>query len=567
MGVYAAQIIQTPLLASAAVKAGEKWMTTKEIEWVSVMEMPVENFVREREFVLTTGIGCRGDVDLLEQFVRDVIESGASMLGIATGRHVFDLPDRIIQLAEENQFILLDIPWDIRFGDIISTVIEEINSGKKDERQLTEEIRQDFLNNVLHDGDLQDIAEAVHRYISLPTMITEYDGTMRAYYHVEDSTLEAVEQKAWNRPESYEIDQMLGAYSEHRLHPHIYVYDVDGARWCRILVNTNHRKQGFLWFRLEPLQELTWFMMNVLEHAVTSCALFFVKENAVEMTEIRLKDNFILQLAKQKNEETQLMRSKGELLGYDLNLPYLCIVGEIRLKEETEDFPSFVSDNPPTSSLQNTNYYIQKEIHNAARFLSKKVMATFDEDEVIIFLETDHHLYTETANQFLDAVDRRLYEMLTEVELSWGIASKREQDNGFHESYREAKTALDIGMRQHGSGRRTFYNDTRINRVLLAISDNADIEQIVRETVEPLAAYDKKRQTDLIETFMAYNKYNGNVSQTARALHLHRQSLMYRLRNIESLTNISLVDADDVFLLELAIRLWQLRDMKSPGAE
>lgn len=563
MGVYAAQIIQKPLFASVTIRAGEKKIYENEIEWVSVMELPVENFVREREFVLTTGIGCKEDVDSLEQFVLDVVESGASMLGIATGRHIFDIPDRVLKLAERRGLIILDLPWDIRFGDVMQAVLEEINRGKQEERQLTEEIRQEFINKVLQEGDIQEIPEALYRYLGLSSMVTEYDGTMRSYHMVQEEVLRSVEANELSRLKDYEIEQHLGTeFSEHRLHAHIQVRDTAGERWCRILVNTNHRKQGYLWFKLEPKQVITWFMMNVLEHAVTACALFFIKENAIEMTEIRLKDNFILQLAKEHIEDEQALRSKAELLGYDLTLPYLCLVGEIHLRESSSEFPSFKSDNPYTSSLQNVNYYIQKEITNAARFLGKKAMTTFDENEVIIFLEADHYHHTETANQFLDSVDRRLNEMLTEIGISWGIASKREGLQGFHISYREAKTALEIGWRKKEFSGRTFYKDTRINRALMTMTENKEIEKLVQEVVKPLADYDQKRQTDLIDTFMVYSKYNGNVSQTARALHLHRQSLLYRLRNIESLTKLSLLEADDVFLLELTIRVWQLKDMK-----
>ncbi|SDO10894.1 PucR family transcriptional regulator [Alkalicoccus daliensis] len=562
MGVFAAQIIQKPLFASAAIRSGESELFVKEIEWVSVMEMPVENFVREKEFVLTTGIGCSGNVELLEKFVQDVIESGASMLGIATGRHIFDIPDRIIDLAEKNDFIIIALPWDIRFGDVIQAVLEEINRGMQEERQQSEEIRQEFINRVLEESDVQEITEALERHLGLPAMITEYDGSMRAANKVKEDVMRAVETGETQLLEDFEAAEHLGSqFSEHRLHPQIYVLDISGERWCRILVNTNHRKQGYLWFKLGLSQEISWFMMNVLEHAVTACALFFIKENAIEMTEIRLKDNFILHLAKNASENENALRSKAELLGYDLSLPYLCIVGEIHLRSKKADFPSFEADNPPTSSLQNVNYYIQKEITNAAKFLSKKAMTTFDENEVIIFLEADYHIYTETANQFLDSVDRRLNEMLTEMEITWGIALKRDELQGFHVSYKEAKTALEMGMRKSESGGRTFYSDTRINRVLLAMSESKEIEKLVKEVVKPLADYDQKRQTDLIETFMAYSKYNGNVSQTARALHLHRQSLLYRLRNIESLTKLSLLEADDVFLLELTIRLWQLQDL------
>lgn len=85
------------------------------------------------------------------------------------------------------------------------------------------------------------------------------------------------------------------------------------------------------------------------------------------------------------------------------------------------------------------------------------------------------------------------------------------------------------------------------------------MKDIILSTIQPLVEYDQQRQMDLIGTFSAYNHYQGNVSQTARALNLHRQSLLYRLRKIESLTGLSLVDPDDLFLLELCVRTYRIR--------
>ncbi|WP_280770038.1 PucR family transcriptional regulator [Salipaludibacillus daqingensis] len=561
MALTAKDIIQLPILQSATLKAGEDQLAKRSVEWISVIEMPVENFVRENEFVLTTGIGCHGDPKLLEQFVKDVIQSGATALGFATGRYVFDIPDRIIKLANDHHFIIIDIPWEVRFGDIMQMVLEEINEDNKSERQRTEEIRQELINDVLQNKGPADIASALYNYIQLPVVITDYTRQVKASKQVGDDTLELFQNRELKLVKSSGASPNV-SFIEHPLYPHIEEYEVNGQAWYQILIATNHRKQGFLWFQLDGDKQLSWFVMNILEHTLTACALYFLKENAIEMTEIRLKDNFILQLAKQKNNEREHINSKAELLGYDLNLTYICIVGEIRLREESATFPKFKRDNPPTSSLQSLNYYIQKEITNAAHLLGRKTMATFDEGEVIVYLETDHHLHTETANQFLDTIERRLNELLTEVELSWGIASHKNENGGFHNSYSEAKTALEIGKQNVGPGERTFFKDTRINRLLMTISANEDIKKIVKDTIQPLIDYDEKRQTDLIKTFMAYNKHKANVSQTARALNLHRQSLLYRLRNIESLTQLSLVNSDDVFLLELSIRLWLLHKIE-----
>lgn len=556
MPLTANRVLKLPILQSATLKTGEDLLFKKSIEWISVIEMPVENFVRENEFVLTTGIGCYGDLELLEQFVKDVIQSGATVLGLATGRYIFDIPDRIIELAAKHEFIIIDIPWEVRFGDIMQMVLEEINQDNKSERLKTEEIRQELINDVLQNKGPTDIANALYKYIEKPIVITDYTRQIKASKKVAADTLTLFQNRELKPVKPTNISNMT--FIEHPLYPHIEEFQVNGEPWYQILIATNHRKQGFLWFQLDFNNELSWFMMNVLEHAITAFALYFLKENAIEMTEIRLKDNFILQLAKQKNNEQIDINSKAELLGYNLDLTYICIVGEIRLKEESADFPKFKRDRPTTSSMQSLNYYIQKEITNAANLMGRKTMATFDEGEVIIYLETDHHLHTETANQFLDTIERRLNELLTEVELKWGIASQKNENNGFHNSYKEAKIALEIGKQNVGSGVRTFFKDTRINRLLMSISTDDDIMKIVKDTIEPLIHYDEKRQTDLVHTFMTYNNYKANVSQTARALNLHRQSLLYRLRNIESLTQLSLVNSDDVFLLELSIRLWML---------
>jgi len=59
---------------------------------------------------------------------------------------------------------------------------------------------------------------------------------------------------------------------------------------------------------------------------------------------------------------------------------------------------------------------------------------------------------------------------------------------------------------------------------------------------------------------VTYLHYHGNISKTARALNMHRQSLIYRLQKIEQLTKRSLTDPEDRFLLYLAARLVELRD-------
>ncbi|WP_235848997.1 MULTISPECIES: PucR family transcriptional regulator [Bacillaceae] len=549
-------VIQLPIMETSKVKCGKKLVNDKKVDWISVIEVPVENFVRKNELVLSTGIGCEDDPILLEQFVKDVIDSGASVLAFATGRYIYDIPERVVQLAEHYEFIIIEIPWEVRFGDILHTVFQEINKDKRWERQQAEGVRQELINCVLQEKGLQDISNILYKHINIPIVITDLLGEPRANCHFNKKMLNIL-----NEEEDGQLQQIppSGLLPEHPLSHYLDEYMIDHEMCFRLTISSNHRKQGYLIFQPNDRQDLTWFVMNVLEHALTACALYFVKENAIEMTEVRLKDNFILNLTKSSTEVTTQLISKGQLLGYDLTRPYICIVGEFQEQDLFEKKIKGSKDSPASSSLQSMNYYLQKEITSAGKLLHRRTMATFEEGEVIVFLEADHKPYMETANQFLDVIERRLKDLLTNVNLSWGIATHKDGHYAFYDSYHEAKTALDIGIQENGVGSRTFFSDTRINRLLMTLSQKKEIEEIVTDTIQPLIDYDKKRKTDLIYTFMIYNKYKGNVSQTARALNLHRQSLLHRLRNIESLTQLSLVDSDDLFLLELSVRLWMLK--------
>lgn len=547
MGLTVRDVMQLPILQTAKVKTGKNFFNEKLVEGITVIELPVENFVKKNEFVLSTGIGCEDDPILLAQFVWDVINSGASVLAFATGKYIYKIPEQVLQLAKNHNFVIIEIPWEQRFGDILQVVLQKINEDKHGEKQQGEVVRKELINCVLHGKSLQDIANSIYKHIQIPVVIIDHQNIMRGYSHFDEKILRIFQGETSGHLQL--IPQSTIQYNENPLYHYMEEYMIDHQMCFQIAVLNNEKKQGSLLFQPKDRQQLSWFVMSVFEHALTACAPYFVKENAIELTEIRLKDNFILSLAKTNNVVNNQLISKAQLLGYDLNRPYICIVGNI----------SFTSDDKSAVSIHSINYYLQKEILTAAKLLYRKSMTTFEEGEVIIFLEADHHPYMETANQFLDMVERRIYELLPTIVLSWGIATHKDGHYSFYDSYREARIALEIGMRKKTLGERTFFSDTKINRLLMAISTDDEIEEIVKDTIQPLLVYDRKRQTDLLYTFMIYNKYKGNVSQTARALNLHRQSLLYRLRNIESLTQLSLVDSDDLFLLELSVRLWMLK--------
>ncbi|MGM0827651.1 MAG: PucR family transcriptional regulator [Bacillota bacterium] len=553
-------ILNYEIMKNAKIITGKELVNERFVQWISVMEMPVENFVRKNEVVLTTAIGCNNDVEVLKTFVQDIIDSDAAALMIALGRYIFDIPSEVVELAKKHDFVIIVIPWEIRFASIIEEVMMEINDIQYKEREKSEKVQQELLKLILKETDLSHISKFIQRHIGCSIIITDRTGSIQ-----EKNCHTQVFLNKWK---SYILEGILPLRKQSTIETRDPMYQkfqmikvVDQTILQIPVLQVVGDAQGFIFVVLPANTTvdsyLTEFRVNVLEHAATTIALWLSRKNAIEETKVRLRSDFVQELAKGEFISCDQANSRAKLLRYNIKLPYVCIVGlpenleEIFLKRK-QDYESY--EHWQKSMI----LYIEEEVFYAAQSLKREVMLTYQREQLLIFLEIPCKNENENALHFLDLVERRLGNLLPEVVLSWGIGNYCEGVEGFAESYQHANAALTIGRRKKGSGHRMMYENTRVDRVLLNFTQNKDMKEIIKSTIEPLVHYDEQRNMDLIGTFMAYNQFHGNVSQTARSLNLHRQSLLYRLRKIESLTGLSLIDPDDLFLLDLSIRTWKM---------
>lgn len=553
MQLTVSDIMNFSIMKNSKIKTGKQSIYEKVVEWVSVIEIPVENFIRKNEFVLSTAIGCGKDPKVFLQFVRDVYESGASALAVALGRHIYEIPYEVVQFAEKNEFVIIELPWETRFSDIIHCCTNRIHQIQQDELKRSGDIQQRLLELVLQGGQPSDVARFVAEEINSPVMITDQYGKIKGKGKCSNDLIQL-----WNKYTTTMEIKNQNEKSEKKQHPlcsKFEMMNLQGMHALRVKIQSPGYNSGYVIVFLRHEENLSQHKINVIEHAATASAFAFLKENVKEETELRLKDDFIWDLA--NGEMTDHAYSRAKILGINLSLPYVCITGcpenlEDLYKTNQKGYISF------KHWLESTIYYFEEEIHYAGESVARRILTTYQDNKMVIFLEINPNNSSETVNQFLDLVERRLNHLLPGLVISWGIAKYEDGIMKFKESYEKAKIALDIGKRQKGIGFRENFEDTKMNRLLLSLTSNKDVQDITMSTIQPLLEYEQQRQMDLIRTFIVYNQNHGNVSQTARKLNLHRQSLLYRLRKIESLTGLSLVNQDDIFLLDFSIKIWSV---------
>ncbi|MEI3604284.1 PucR family transcriptional regulator ligand-binding domain-containing protein [Pseudogracilibacillus sp. SE30717A] len=544
MPITVQEIVNLPIFNTAKVKAGIEFLDKRQVEWMSAIEGPVENFVRKQEFVLTTAMGCENDPELLFKFVKDVYESGASALAIAIGRYIFDIPTEIIRFAEEKEFVLIELPWELRFADIQRETMKEINRRQERFSENARQTQKILIDFVIQGKDLSDILQYVERELSCVIVFADSKGRFKSSSVNPEEII-----RLWHTLEINEKENM-----DESAFRHIQKVPYKEGYMLKKEITSGSRNlaEGYFIILVKDKKFLNNSALQVLESLSAATALWISREDAIVKTEIRLRNEFIWGLAKTPDMSLDKnIQSRAKLFGYNLNVPYICMVG---YSENLDKLTEGLYEGPEFG-FKSIIYYIEEEVRYAASVVNKQVAFTFDNDRLIIFLESQNDEQS-TVHHFLDLVDKRLNALIPGVLFSWGIGMNNDGMMEFHRSYKKADSALDLGLKQKDPGERISFEDTQLNRLLLHLANNPEVRDITLSTIAPLIEYEEKREMDLIDTFIAYDNQNGNVSQAARVLNLHRQSLLYRLRKIESLTNLSLDNPDDVFLLNISIKVW-----------
>jgi hypothetical protein len=84
-----------------------------------------------------------------------------------------------------------------------------------------------------------------------------------------------------------------------------------------------------------------------------------------------------------------------------------------------------------------------------------------------------------------------------------------------------------------------------------------ELDRFISDSIGPLLDYDQRRGTDLVDTLGAYYVHHANVAATARALHVHVNTLLKRLDRASNVLDLDWRQESDLEL-QLGLRLHQL---------
>jgi purine catabolism regulator len=270
-------------------------------------------------------------------------------------------------------------------------------------------------------------------------------------------------------------------------------------------------------------------------YGAAACAIEMVKEHAVLEAEDRRQADFLDDLLSGAlpSEDSALRRARR--FGYDLTRPRVALffrgAPEGRLAEALER---------------------ELERRRADGIVAVR------QGGVAVLYPLDGTLDAASLKGVVERIRAAVALACRAPELSAGIGRYRPGVGALHESYREAEQAAITGERVHGPGRVTYFGDLGLYRLLLSLQDSPALREFYEETVAALVEYDRRNKTELVRTLEGYFEAHDSPTEAAQLLHVHRNTLLYRLRRIEEITGLSLDDAEVRLALHLALRVGKI---------
>lgn len=127
-------------------------------------------------------------------------------------------------------------------------------------------------------------------------------------------------------------------------------------------------------------------------------------------------------------------------------------------------------------------------------------------------------------------------------------------------AYQQANIALGFSIKSDSMIWSHGFREYALDFFLETASQKLPPERLCPEALLTLRAYDAQHHTSLYETLGCYLENERNVTRTARALFIHRSTLLYRLSRIEALTHLDLEDPQLRLHLELSYLLLSSTD-------
>jgi DNA-binding PucR family transcriptional regulator len=410
-----------------------------------------------------------------------------------------------------------------------------------DAQRQADEDHGELLRVVLRGGGLSAIAESVAAMLRCGVAIDDAGGRLLASAGGDGRPGAGQRQvtAAWSRARGRlgeEVD--VDAVTVPREHG-----QPAGSEGLVVPVVLDEETVGHLW-ALQPRQPLGAAQRRALTQAAAVVALALLKERTAQEVEWRLSRDFLDDLLDPGTQAPEALHARARQLGADLSRPHTVLV--IR-RDAGADASGPGAEDRAASAQRALLSLVQR---TGAAWRGATLTATRSDHVVVLW---DDGEAGRSARDFAEHLRREIQAYASGWTATISVGPSCTDVHEYGDAYRLTCGVLDLVQHAERGDRVVSLDTIGAYRLLLQVKRPRELQSFADSMLGTVRDYDRQHQTSLRATLDSYMSHRCNVSVTAKTLHVHPNTVAYRLRRVEELLDCDLGDPQALLHLQLAL--------------
>jgi sugar diacid utilization regulator len=302
---------------------------------------------------------------------------------------------------------------------------------------------------------------------------------------------------------------------------------------------------------IDPADNLFGEDMSLLvtEHAATICGVILGRERVVAAAARRVRDDLVEGLLLGRGRDNADASRWAAHLGYDPARDHnvLAIAFELPVHNGAAGLGDIAAQRQR----------IWESIEHFVATRTPEAIVSARESEVVVVTTTPEtpNGPAMDARQLAAACLARLAELFPAAKVVIGIGGTCRDPGEIARSYAQAQRTTQTLRRLGRSGTASAFSDLGILRLLLQVPDLAELRSFAADVLGKLSMHEHEHKSEYLTTLACYFRENNSPQRASRILHVHPNTVAYRVKRIEEITGLRLDNYSDRLIAQVALEI------------
>ncbi|ELY8292755.1 purine catabolism regulatory protein [Enterococcus sp. AZ120] len=513
---------------------------TQPLESVEITETPdVADFIPKNVMILTTAMIYKDDQEKLKPFIDSLKQAECTALGIKVGRFLDEISPEIVAYASAVDLPLIKIPSTQPLGGLLHEIVGYLRDSKTEQMSVAFDIQKRFSTLLMQDVDatrfIAEFAKILNAPIILLSPWQQVIAHSNYFYGNQKSAEFFIEQLSKDHFQQLAQEKKIFRLQDERQ---------ENIQVAGFPIRVNDYFPYYL-LVLSPEQIPYPISEFAIDQAILVLTFMLFKNQKIAESFEHLKTDFLDRLLDTHQETLSKHQNWLELWkNYRLiNSDYyqLAIVYGVT-KPENETHIRYQQ-----AEGQLIFQWLKEQLPEILPDVALFKLKNQNKSILIFQSKKNDHL------MILQNLAERLQQALP-ITIRFALGNAYENLEDLPNSYIEASSTLEASLHAQKPATVQLFHPKGLAGLFEKIGTE-DVEYFCQQQLKELAYPTEPTLQELRKTLKVFLDFNCEITKTANALYLHRNTIKYRMNQCEKLLDTSIQEPETSLLLRVALEL------------